>query len=245
MSTTIKYALVTGGSRGIGRAIAERLACDGYYVVINYKSNDEAAQQILQTIIQNGGQAELLKFDVTSPTAIQEAYTNWCTAHEGAHFDVLINNAGIRRDGLMVFMEDNDWTDVMQTNLDSFFYLTKLLLNPMIRARRGRIVNITSISGVTGMPGQVNYSSAKAALIGATKALSKELAARKITVNAVAPGFIATDMTAELDESELKKTIPMGRFGQPEEVAALVSFLVSDEASYITGQTINIAGGIG
>lgn len=245
MSTTIKYALVTGGSRGIGRAIAERLARDGYYVVINYKSNDEAAQQILQTIIQNGGQAELLKFDVTSPTAIQEAYTNWCTAHEGAHFDVLINNAGIRRDGLMVFMEDNDWTDVMHTNLDSFFYLTKLLLNPMIRARRGRIVNITSISGVTGLPGQVNYSSAKAALIGATKALSKELAARKITVNAVAPGFIATDMTAELDKSELKKTIPMGRFGQPEEVAALVSFLVSDEASYITGQTINIAGGIG
>ena len=241
----IRYALVTGGSRGIGRAIAERLACDGYYVVINYKSNDEAAQQILQTIIQNGGQAELLKFDVTSPAAIQEAYTNWCTAHKGAHFDVLINNAGIRRDGLMVFMEDNDWADVMHTNLDSFFYLTKLLLNPMIRARRGRIVNITSISGVTGLPGQVNYSSAKAALIGATKALSKELAARKITVNAVAPGFIATDMTAELDESELKKTIPMGRFGQPEEVAALVSFLVSDEAAYITGQTINIAGGIG
>lgn len=241
----INYALVTGGSRGIGRAIAERLARDGYYVVINYKSNDEAAQQILQTIIQNGGQAELLKFDVTSPSAIQEAYTNWCAAHEGAHFDVLINNAGIRRDGLMVFMEDNDWTDVMHTNLDSFFYLTKLLLNTMIRARRGRIVNITSISGVTGLPGQVNYSSAKAALIGATKALSKELAARKITVNAVAPGFIATDMTAELDESELKKTIPMGRFGQPEEVAALVSFLVSDEASYITGQTISIAGGIG
>ena len=245
MSTTIKYALVTGGSRGIGRAIAERLARDGYYVVINYRSNDTAAQQILQTIIQNGGQAELLKFDVTSPAAIQEAYTNWCTAHEGAHFDVPINNAGIRRDGLMVFMEDNDWADVMHTNLDSFFYLTKLLLNPMIRARCGRIVNITSISGVTGLPGQVNYSSAKAALIGATKALSKELAARKITVNAVAPGFIATDMTAELDESELKKTIPMGRFGQPEEVAALVSFLVSDEAAYITGQTINIAGGIG
>lgn len=245
MSWNNKYALVTGGSRGIGRAIAERLARDGYSVVINYKSNDAAAQEVLQKILQEGGQAELLKFDVTSPTAIQEAYTNWCAAHEGAHFDVLINNAGIRRDGLMVFMEDSDWADVMRTNLDSFFYLTKLVVNPMIRARRGRIVNITSISGVTGLPGQVNYSSAKAALIGATKALSKELAARKITVNAVAPGFIATDMTAELDESELKKTIPMGRFGQPEEVAALVSFLVSDEAAYITGQTINIAGGIG
>ena len=245
MSWNNKYALVTGGSRGIGRAIAERLARDGYSVVINYKSNDAAAQEVLQKILQEGGQAELLKFDVTSPTAIQEAYTNWCAAHEGAHFDVLINNAGIRRDGLMVFMEDQDWAEVMHTNLDSFFYLTKLVVNPMIRARRGRIVNITSISGVTGLPGQVNYSSAKAALIGATKALSKELAARKITVNAVAPGFIATDMTAELDESELKKTIPMGRFGQPEEVAALVSFLVSDEAAYITGQTINISGGIG
>ena len=241
----MRYALVTGGSRGIGSAIAERLARDGYSVVINYKSNDAAAQEVLQKILQEGGQAELLKFDVTSPTAIQEAYTSWCAAHEGTHFDVLINNAGIRRDGLMVFMEDQDWADVMRTNLDSFFYLTKLVVIPMIRARRGRIVNITSISGVTGLPGQVNYSSAKAALIGATKALSKELAARKITVNAVAPGFIATDMTAELDESELKKTIPMGRFGQPEEVAALVSFLVSDEAAYITGQTINIAGGIG
>lgn len=245
VNNKVRYALVTGSSRGIGRAIAERLARDGYSVVINYKSNDTAAQEVLQKILQEGGQAELLKFDVTSPTAIQEAYTSWCAAHEGAHFDVLINNAGIRRDGLMVFMEDQDWADVMRTNLDSFFYLTKLVVNPMIRARRGRIVNITSISGVTGLPGQVNYSSAKAALIGATKALSKELAARKITVNAVAPGFIATDMTAELDESELKKTIPMGRFGQPEEVAALVSFLVSDEAAYITGQTINIAGGIG
>lgn len=241
----INYALVTGGSRGIGRAIAERLARDGYYVVINYKNNDVAAQEVLQKILQEGGRAELLKFDVTSPTAIQAAHANWCAAHEGAHFDVLINNAGIRRDGLMVFMEDQDWADVMHTNLDSFFYLTKLLLNPMVRARHGRIINITSISGVTGLPGQVNYSSAKAALIGATKALSKELAVRKITVNAVAPGFIATDMTAELDELELKKTIPMGRFGQPEEVASLVSFLVSDEAAYITGQTINIAGGIG
>jgi 3-oxoacyl-[acyl-carrier protein] reductase len=245
MSTTIKYALVTGGSRGIGRAIAERLACDGYYVVINYKSNDKAAQEVLQMIIDNGGQAELLKFDVTDESAISAAYAAWCEQHPDAHFDVLINNAGIRRDGLMVFMSHEDWSDVMHTNLDSFFYLTKLLLQPMIRRRHGRIVNITSISGVTGLAGQVNYSSAKAALIGATKALSKELAGRKITVNAVAPGFIATDMTAELDETELKKTIPMGRFGTAQEVADLVSFLVSDKASYITGQVINIAGGIG
>ena len=240
-----KYALVTGGSRGIGRAIAETLAQDGYYVVINYKSNDEAAQLVLQTIIDNGGKAELLKFDVTNESAISAAYAAWCEQHPDAHFDVLINNAGIRRDGLMVFMTKEDWSDVMHTNLDSFFYLTKLVLQPMVRRRHGRIVNITSISGVTGLAGQVNYSSAKAALIGATKALSKELAARKITVNAVAPGFIATDMTAELDEAELKKTIPMGRFGTAQEVADLVSFLVSEKASYITGQVINITGGIG
>ena len=243
--TNNKYALVTGGSRGIGRAVAERLATDGYYVVINYKSNDNAAQEVLQTIINNGGQAELLKFDVTDELAINAAYTEWCEQHPNAHFDVLVNNAGIRRDGLMVFMNNEDWCDVMHTNLDSFFYLTKLVLQPMIRSRHGRIINMTSISGVSGLPGQVNYSSTKAALIGATKALSKELAARKITVNAVAPGFISTDMTAELDETELKRTIPMGRFGKPEEVAALVSFLASEEAAYITGQTINIAGGIG
>lgn len=243
--TNNKYALVTGGSRGIGRAIAEILAKDGYYVVINYKNNDSAAQEVLQSITNDGGQAELLKFDVTDESAIQTAYTQWCEQHPDAHFDVLINNAGIRRDGLMVFMRNEDWNDVMRTNLDSFFYLTKLVLQPMIRSRHGRIINITSISGVSGLAGQVNYSSAKAALIGATKALSKELAGRKITVNAVAPGFIATDMTAELDEAELKKIIPMGRFGKPEEVAALVSFLVSDQAAYITGQTINIAGGLG
>lgn len=244
-TNTERFALVTGASRGIGKAIAERLAADGYFVVLNYKNNDQAANETLQSIIANGGRAELLKFDVTDASAIKSAYENWCELHPGAHFDVLVNNAGIRRDGLMVFMSNEDWADVMHTNLDSFFYLTKLVLQPMVRSRHGRIINITSISGVAGMAGQVNYSSAKAALIGATKALSKELAARKITVNAVAPGFISTDMTAELDEAELKKTIPMGRFGQPEEVAALVSFLASDEAAYITGQTINIAGGIG
>jgi 3-oxoacyl-[acyl-carrier protein] reductase len=158
---------------------------------------------------------------------------------------VLINNAGIRRDGLLVFMGEDDWHDVMRTTTEAFYYITRHVLPAMLRARNGRIVNITSVSGVSGLPGQTNYSAAKAALIGATKALSKEVAARKVTVNAVAPGFIATDMTADLDEAELKKTIPAGRFGKPEEVAALVSFLCSDEASYITGQVINIAGGMG
>ena len=240
-----KYALVTGGSRGIGRAIAERLARDGYIVVINYLSNTQAAEETLQHIEAAGGKAELLPYDVSDGEATRSALQSWEEKHKDAHFDVLVNNAGIRRDNLLVFMDDKEWHDVMTTNLDSFYYQTHYVLQGMLRARHGRIVNISSISGVSGLAGQVNYSAAKAALIGATKALSKEVAARKVTVNAVAPGFIATDMTADLDEAALKKTIPMGRFGTAEEVAALVSFLVSEEAAYITGQVINIAGGIG
>lgn len=240
-----KYALITGGSRGIGRAIAERLAKEGYSVIINYKSNQQSAISCQQAIEAAGGEAELLPFDVADGKAIESALSSWEAKHEGEHISVLVNNAGIRRDGLMVFMNEDDWHHVMQTTTEGFYYITHRVLSGMLRARKGRIVNITSISGVTGLPGQVNYSAAKAALIGATKALAKEVAARKVTVNAVAPGFIATDMTADLDEAELKKTIPAGRFGQPEEVAALVSFICSDEAAYITGQVINIAGGMG
>ena len=237
--------MVTGGSRGIGRAIAERLARDGYTVVINYLSNAQAAEETLQHIEAAGGKAELLPYDVSDAEATRSALQSWEEKHKDAHFDVLVNNAGIRRDNLLVFMDDKEWHDVMTTNLDSFYHQTHYVLQGMLRARHGRIVNISSISGVSGLAGQVNYSAAKAALIGATKALSKEVAARKVTVNAVAPGFITTDMTADLDEAALKKTIPMGRFGTAEEVAALVSFLVSEEAAYITGQVINIAGGIG
>lgn len=241
----MNYALVTGASRGIGRAIAERLAKDGYTVIINYKSDQHSAILCLHAIEEAGGKAELLPFDVSDGKAIESALTAWETAHEGEHISVLVNNAGIRRDGLLVFMDEADWHDVMRTTTEGFYYTTHHVLPAMLRARKGRIVNVTSISGVSGMPGQTNYSAAKAAIIGATKALSKEIAARKVTVNAVAPGFIATDMTADLDEAELKKTIPAGRFGKPEEVAALVSFLCSDEAAYITGQVINIAGGLG
>ena len=241
----MNYALVTGASRGIGRAIAERLAQDGYTVIINYKSNQASAISCQQAIEVAGGKAELLPFDVTDGASIEAALNAWDAAHEGEHISVLVNNAGIRRDGLLVFMGEDDWHDVMHTTTEGFYYVTHHVLGGMLRARSGRIVNITSVSGVSGLPGQANYSAAKAALIGATKALSKEVAARKVTVNAVAPGFIATDMTADLNEAELKKTIPAGRFGQPEEVAALVSFLCSDEAAYITGQVIEIAGGLG
>ena len=241
----MNYALITGGSRGIGRAIAERLARDGYTVVINYKSNQQSAISCQQAIESAGGKAELLQFDVTDGTAIETALAAWDNAHPGEHISVLVNNAGIRRDGLLVFTGEQEWHDVINTTTNGFYYTTHHVLTGMLRARQGRIVNITSVSGVSGLPGQVNYSAAKAALIGATKALSKEVAARKVTVNAVAPGFICTDMTADLDEQELKKTIPAGRFGKPEEVAALVSFLCSEEAAYITGQVISIAGGMG
>ena len=241
----MSYALVTGASRGIGRAIAERLAKDGYTVIINYKSNQQAAISCQQAIEAAGGKAELLPFDVADGQSIEAALTAWDATHEGEHISVLVNNAGIRRDGLLVFTNEQDWHDVLRTTTEGFYYTTHHVLAGMLRARKGRIVNITSISGVSGLPGQTNYSAAKAALIGATKALSKEVAARKVTVNAVAPGFIQTDMTADLDETELKKTIPAGRFGMPEEVAALVSFLCSDEAAYITGQVISIAGGMG
>ena len=240
-----KYALVTGAGRGIGRAIARRLAKDGYTVIINYHSNTAAAQTTMADIEANGGHAELLPFDVADGKAVESALSAWEQAHPGEHISVLVNNAGIRRDGLMVFMGKEDWQDVMHTATDGFYYTTRHVLPGMLRARAGRIVNIASISGVSGLPGQTNYSAAKAAVIGATKALSKEIAARKVTVNAVAPGFITTDMTADLDEEALKKTIPAGRFGKPEEVAALVSFLCSDEAAYITGQVISIAGGVG
>lgn len=243
--TNYLYALVTGASRGIGRAIAERLARDGYTVIINYKSNQQSAVSCQQAIESAGGRAELLPFDVADGDSIKTALSAWDAAHEGEHISVLVNNAGIRRDGLLVFMSDDEWHDVLRTTTEGFYYTTHHVLPAMLRARKGRIVNITSVSGLSGLPGQTNYSAAKAALIGATKALSKEVAARKVTVNAVAPGFIATDMTADLDEAELKKTIPAGRFGEPEEVAALVSFLCSDDAAYITGQVISIAGGIG
>lgn len=240
-----RYALVTGASRGIGRAIAIELAKDGCSILLNYKSNRAAAQEAKRMIEEVGGEAELMPFDVSSHDAINAALDAWFAAHPDDYIDVLVNNAGIRRDGLMVFMSDEDWHDVLSSTMEGFFFITRRVLQGMLYVHRGRIVNITSVSGLYGAQGQTNYAAAKAAIIGATKSLSKEMAARDITVNAVAPGYITTDMTADLDTAELKKTIPAGRLGTPEEVAHLVSFLCSDKASYITGQVISVAGGLG
>lgn len=241
----MKYALVTGGSRGIGKAVAIKLAKEGWPVIINYRSNQEAAQATLNEIVAAGGTAELLPFDVANPEETEAAIDRWEAAHPDDWVGVLVNNAGIRRDGAMFMMSDNDWHSVLDTTLNGFFYITRRLLKHMMpRKRGGRIINMASLSGLKGLPGQANYSAAKAALIGATKALAQEVAPRGVTVNAVAPGFIATDMTSDLDEGELKKMIPAGRFGRPEEVAALTAFLASDDAAYITGQAISINGGL-
>lgn len=239
-----KNALITGGSRGIGAAIARQLAADGYYVIINYHSNSEAAAETLKAIEDAGGQGELLPFDVTEEQAVDTALEQWEDHHPDEYISVLVNNAGVRSDNLMVFMETEQWNRVMGASLNGFFFVTRRLLKNMMTHRNGRIVNIASLSGLKGLPGQSNYSAAKAAMIGAMKALAQEVAPRKVTVNAVAPGFIHSDMTKDLNEAELKKTVPMNRFGEPQEVADLVSFLVSPKASYITGQTISINGGL-
>lgn len=239
-----KYALITGASRGLGKAIALRLANDGFAVIINYQSNKEAAEDTLRQVQEAGGTGELLPFNVADPQAIETALESWSASHPDDYISVLVNNAGIRQDNLMIFMQEEQWSKVLDTTLNGFFYITRRLLKDMMTHRNGRIINMASLSGLKGLPGQTNYSAAKAALIGATKALAQEVAARKVTVNAIAPGFIASDMTKDLDEAELKKLIPLGRFGKPEEVAALTSFLASDESSYITGQVISINGGL-
>jgi 3-oxoacyl-[acyl-carrier protein] reductase len=240
----MKYALVTGGSRGIGRAVCLKLADMGYYILVNYLSNQDEADKTIGMLRENGFNGELMKFDVGNQAEVETAIDAWTNTHPGEYIEVLVNNAGIRKDTLMVFMSDNDWHSVLNTHLNGFFYVTRILLKNMLVKKYGRIVNVVSLSGIKGMPGQTNYSAAKAGIIGATKALAQEIAKKNVTVNAVAPGFITTDMTSELDENQLKAIVPMNRFGTPEEVAEAVGFLASDKASYITGNVISINGGL-
>lgn len=240
----MNYALVTGGSRGLGAAISKRLAQQGLGIIINYRSNESAAKSVADEIISNGGCACLLPFDVSSEESVDEALEKWEDEHPDDRITVLVNNAGIREDNLLIFMQTEQWHRVLNTTLDGFFYVTRRVLKGMLTKRFGRIINIASLSGLKGLPGQANYSAAKAAIIGATKALAQEVAARKVTVNAVAPGFIKSDMTKDLDEESLKKLVPLGRFGEADEVAALVAFLASKDSSYITGETISINGGL-
>ena len=241
---SVKCALVTGGSRGIGRAIAVKLAGMGYFVLINYLSNAQEAHTTLALVKQTGGDGQLLPFDVADKQSIETALGGWITDNPEKTIEVLVNNAGIRDDSLMAWLKDEQWDKVIKTNLDSFFYVTRLVLDGMMMNRFGRIINVVSLSGLKGQPGQTNYSAAKAGIIGATKALAQEVGRSGITVYAVAPGFIKTDMTDGLDEKELKKNIPVNRFGTPEEVAHAVGFLASREAGYITAEVLSINGGL-
>lgn len=240
----MKYALVTGGSRGIGRAVCLKLAQMGYQIIINYVNNTTEAEKTLELVRAEGQDGEMLKFDVSNQQQTRAALEKWQQAHPEEYIEVLVNNAGIRRDNVMALMPAEDWTRVLDITLGGFYNVTQPLLPGMQLHKCGRIINMASVSGIKGLPGQTNYSAAKGGIIAATKALAQEVARKNITVNAVAPGFIKTDMVEGLDEATLKKTIPANRFGQPEEVAELVGFLASPASGYITGNVISINGGL-
>ncbi|WP_110953100.1 3-oxoacyl-[acyl-carrier-protein] reductase [Anaerosinus massiliensis] len=240
-----KIALVTGASRGIGRSIALKLAESGANVIVNYAGNVKAAEEVVSMIIENGGKAMLVQADVADAEAVDTMVKDIHALH--GKIDILVNNAGITRDNLLMRMKEHDWDDVINTNLKGIYNCTKAVSKIMMKQKYGRIVNMTSVVGLTGNAGQANYAAAKAGVIGFSKSMAKELASRGITVNAVAPGFIDTDMTAVLSEqvkSELVSRIPLGKLGIANDVANAVMFFVSDEASYITGQTLNVDGGM-
>jgi 3-oxoacyl-[acyl-carrier protein] reductase len=237
-----KVAIVTGASRGIGRAIAVELAACGYHVVVNYKSNEPAAQDTLGRIRETGGDGELCQFDVSDAAAASTALGALIARHPS--IAVLVNNAGVIADGLFVLMPAADWHTVIDTSLDGFYNVTKPVLERMVMDRTGCVVTLTSVSGIIGNRGQANYSAAKAGLIGATKAIASEVARLGVRVNAVAPGLVETDMIKNVPVDMIKKLIPMARVGRAEEVARVVRFLCSDDASYITGQVISVNGGM-
>jgi 3-oxoacyl-[acyl-carrier protein] reductase len=241
----MKYALVTGGSRGIGREICKTIAADlGYHIIVNYASNAAAADETVAAIKANGGTAETLQFRVENKSEVEAKLGEWEKNNPGAVIEVIVNNAGITKDGLFAMMDEPAWDSVVDISLKGFYNVTHYLIQKLLRHRYGRIINVVSLSGAKGNPGQVNYSAAKGGMIAATKALGQEVAKRKITVNAVAPGFIKTEMTKDLPVDELIKYVPANRFGEAQEVADLVSFLASEKAGYITGEVININGGI-
>ena len=237
-----RIALVTGASRGIGRAIALSLSTAGCHLLVNYRAREADARQTLAEIERAGGTGELCPFDVANPEDCAEAIKKIFQTHK--RIDILINNAGIRQDALLVFMKPEQWSQVVSTNLNSFFNVVQPVVKQMALNRRGRIVSIASTAGQTGVEGQSNYAAAKAGLIGASKALAREVAKRGVTVNVLAPGFIETDMTAGLSRDQLLAQIPAGRFGRPDEIGAAAAFLCSDAAAYITGAVLNINGGV-
>lgn len=236
-----KIALITGGSKGIGAAIALGLARDGHDIWLNYRSSREAAEEVARRVAETGRSCTLVPFDVADPAAVQAGLDPLLA---GETPDVLVNNAGRSRDGLMAWMEKAEWDEILSVHLDGFFLVTRKILFGMLKRRSGRIINMVSTSGQSGMAGQVNYAAAKAGLIGATKSLALEVARRNVLVNAVSPGFIETDMTAGLPRERIVPTIPLGRMGTADEVASVVRFLASDQASYITGQLFAVNGGV-
>ena len=242
---TGKVALVTGGSRGIGRALCLQQAKEGAKVVVNYAGSQAAAEEVVEKIKAEGGEAIAVQGDVASYADADKMVS--ATVEAFGRIDILVNNAGITRDNLLMRMKEDEWDAVINTNLKGVFNVTKAATRPMMKQRAGRIINITSVVGILGNPGQANYVSAKAGVIGLTKSNAKELATRGITVNAVAPGYIQTDMTENLGDdvkAKLVETIPLARLGQPEDIANVVSFLASDKAAYMTGQVLSVDGGM-